>query len=107
MPTLKKVSLSEAFVSFKETWIPRVGGDINEFRIKLAKFEGAFHWHHQQLEDELFLVINGTLRMSLHATDGGDVVLHSPAITSSCHTVSSIAPRQSRFESEDMIRTAG
>ena len=36
MPTLKKANLVEAFASFDETRSLRVGGDINEFQIKLA-----------------------------------------------------------------------
>lgn len=75
MPVLHKVTLSEAFARFDETWSPRVGGDINDFQIKLAKLEGAFHWHHHDSEDELFLVVSGTLRMRLREQDGGDVVL--------------------------------
>jgi mannose-6-phosphate isomerase-like protein (cupin superfamily) len=75
MSTLKKVNLSEAFATFQETWSPRIAGEINDFQIKLAKFEGAFHWHHHEHEDELFLVIEGSLRMKLREGDGGDVVL--------------------------------
>ncbi|MDE1992344.1 MAG: cupin domain-containing protein [Rhizobiaceae bacterium] len=75
MPALKKVNLSDAFGTFQDAWSPRIGGDINDFQIKLAKLEGSFHWHHHDEEDELFLVIKGTLRMRLRDEDGGDVVL--------------------------------
>jgi mannose-6-phosphate isomerase-like protein (cupin superfamily) len=72
---LQKINLSEAFATFTETWRPRIGGDINDFQIKLAKLEGAFHWHHHDEEDELFLVVSGRLRMQLRPQDGGDIVL--------------------------------
>ena len=75
VPHLKKVVLANAFSAFAETWSPRVGGDINDFQIKLVKFEGAFHWHHHESEDELFLVASGRLRMKLREADGGNVVL--------------------------------
>ncbi|WP_394821371.1 cupin domain-containing protein [Pendulispora albinea] len=75
MPELRKINLAEAFSAFQETWSPRVGGDINDFQIKLAKFEGAFHWHHHEHEDELFLVTKGKLRMQLREADGGDLLL--------------------------------
>jgi mannose-6-phosphate isomerase-like protein (cupin superfamily) len=65
-----------AFGTFQDAWNPRVGGDINDFQIKLAKLEGSFHWHHHEHEDELFLVIKGVLRMKLGDEDGGDVVLN-------------------------------
>nr|WP_246755456.1 cupin domain-containing protein [Rhizobium sp. RCAM05973] len=37
--------------------------------------DGAFHWHHHEEEDELFLVVRGTLRMRLREENGGDIVL--------------------------------
>jgi mannose-6-phosphate isomerase-like protein (cupin superfamily) len=75
MPFLRKINLEQAFASFDETWSPRIGGDVNDLQIKLAKFAGEFHWHHHEQEDELFLVIQGRLRMQLRPADGGDVVL--------------------------------
>ena len=77
MPLLQKVVLTEAFATFTTPWSPRVGGDINDFQIKLVKLEGEFHWHHHEIEDELFLVVRGTLRMKLHEVDGGDIVLYA------------------------------
>ncbi len=75
MVSLRKVNLTDAFASIQESWSPRVGGDINEFQIKLVKLEGAFHWHHHEQEDELFLVTKGQLRMRLLEENGGDVVV--------------------------------
>lgn len=73
MKPINKVSLANAFASFDEHWSPRVGGDINNFQIKLVKMQGAFHWHHHEHEDELFLVISGRLRIRLRGQD--DVLL--------------------------------
>ncbi len=75
MVALKKVNLTKAFAAFDETWSPRISGDINDFQVKLTKLEGAFHWHHHEEEDELFLVVKGTLRMKLREENGGDIVL--------------------------------
>ena len=47
MVALKKVNLTKAFAAFDDAWSPRVGGDINDFQVKLVKLDGAFHWHHQ------------------------------------------------------------
>ena len=73
MTETRKINLAEAFSTFEEVWSPRVGGDINEFQIKLVKLAGAFHWHHHAIEDELFLVIRGRLRMRLRGQE--DIVL--------------------------------
>ncbi|MGB0681136.1 MAG: cupin domain-containing protein [Magnetovibrionaceae bacterium] len=66
---LKKVNLEAAFGSFSETWSPRIAGEINDSHVKLAKLEGPFTWHHHELEDEMFLVIKGRLRMELRSQE--------------------------------------
>lgn len=66
---IEKVNLSAAFASFSEAWQPKVAGDVNEAQVKLAKFRGAFDWHHHEQEDELFLVVEGRMRMGLRDGD--------------------------------------
>lgn len=66
---LEKVNLNSAFGKFSDFWSPKVAGDINTLQIKLAKFRGAFHWHHHEHEDELFLVHRGTLLMRFRDRD--------------------------------------
>jgi mannose-6-phosphate isomerase-like protein (cupin superfamily) len=58
-----KVSLAEKFAAFSEHWSPRIVGELNGQAVKLAKFRGAFVWHHHEHEDELFLVHRGRFRM--------------------------------------------
>ena len=67
--TLRKVNLASAFASFADHWSPKIAGDINDAQVKLAKFEGKFDWHHHDEEDELFLVVKGTMRMGLRTGD--------------------------------------
>lgn len=67
--SLKVVSLADAFAQFSDHWHPRIGGDINESQIKLAKFKGEFVWHHHEIEDELFLVVKGEMVMKLRDGD--------------------------------------
>ena len=43
--------------------------------MKLARAEGSFVWHHHEEEDELFLVVRGTLRMRFR---GGDDEVDDP-----------------------------
>jgi mannose-6-phosphate isomerase-like protein (cupin superfamily) len=74
---LKTINLAQAFSSFSDYWSPRVGGDINDFQIKLAKFRGEFNWHHHASEDELFLVVQGDLLMKLMPENGGDQLVRA------------------------------
>ena len=60
---MKTVSLAEKFRKIEDYWNPRVAGELNDFAVKLVKLKGEFVWHHHDLEDELFLVVKGTLRM--------------------------------------------
>lgn len=63
--SIEKVSLAEKFSAITEHWSPRIVGDLNGQHVKLAKFQGAFVWHHHEHEDELFLVHRGHFRMEL------------------------------------------
>jgi len=38
-------------------------GELNGQHVKVAKAKGDFVWHHHENEDELFLVLDGTLRL--------------------------------------------
>jgi mannose-6-phosphate isomerase-like protein (cupin superfamily) len=59
------VNLAEKFSRFDDHWHPRIVGALNGQHVKVAKLLGAFDWHHHDEEDELFLVVRGTLRMEL------------------------------------------
>ena len=58
---MEKINLTEKFATFDEYWSPRVAGELNGQVVKLAKLKGEFVWHHHDLEDEMFLVVRGSL----------------------------------------------
>jgi len=60
---MKTVNLREKFSSFADCCNPRVIGEVNDCQVKVVKLKGEFIWHHHEREDELFLVVKGTLRM--------------------------------------------
>jgi mannose-6-phosphate isomerase-like protein (cupin superfamily) len=57
------VNLAEKFSKFQDYCNPRVIGEVNDCQVKAVKLKGEFIWHHHDKEDELFLVVQGTLRM--------------------------------------------
>lgn len=61
----EKVDLRQKLSLFDERWSPRVVAELNGQEVKLVKLEGEFVWHSHAEEDELFLVLDGTLRMDL------------------------------------------
>jgi mannose-6-phosphate isomerase-like protein (cupin superfamily) len=60
---MDKVSLLQKFEQVTEHWSPKVVGELNGQQVKLAKFKGAFVWHHHENEDEAFFVLKGSFRM--------------------------------------------
>src|SRR5919107_6070657 len=69
---LEKVSLSEKFGLFDEHWSPKIAGEVNDSYVKLVKFQGDFVWHKHDEEDEMFLVVKGSITIRLR---DGDVQL--------------------------------
>lgn len=57
------VNILEKFGKINDYWNPRLLGELNDFAVKAVKLKGQFIWHHHDFEDELFLVVKGTLRM--------------------------------------------
>lgn len=66
---VEPVNLAEKFALIDEYWSPRIAGEINDFHVKLVKLKGEFVWHHHEQEDELFLVVRGTLCIQLRDRD--------------------------------------
>ena len=66
---IEKKVLATAFDAIDKPWTPHVAADINNMQVKLAKFDGAFMWHSHEVEDEMFLVVKGRLRMELRGQD--------------------------------------
>ncbi|WP_137754271.1 cupin domain-containing protein [Sphingopyxis sp. L1A2A] len=98
MTMVAKVNLAAAFAKISDAWSPHIAGDINNFQIKLVKLDGKFDWHHHDIEDELFLVVAGRMKMGLRTGDvivePGEFIIvphgveHCPeALDGECHVV--------------------
>ena len=62
---MQKVIIEDKFNLFFEYWSPKIVGELNGQHIKLAKLKGEFVWHKHDEEDEMFLVMDGVLKMEL------------------------------------------
>jgi mannose-6-phosphate isomerase-like protein (cupin superfamily) len=101
---MEKVSLAEKLASFEDTWVPKVVGELNGQYVKVVKFQDDYVWHHHDHEDEMFLVVKGTMTVHFRdhavrlqegefvivprgvehkpsAPDGAEVLLFEPATT--------------------------
>lgn len=59
-----KVNLREKIAKLDEFWSPRVVGEVDDAYAKIAKIKGSLAWHKHE-EDELFLVIDGRLKIEM------------------------------------------
>lgn len=94
---IEKVGLAQKLSLVNEHWVPKVVAELNGQYVKVAKLQGSFVWHSHADEDELFLVVQGSLRLELR--DGvielgpGELcvvprgVEHRPVADEECHCV--------------------
>lgn len=66
-----KVNLKEKFSKIENHWHPYIIGELNENFVKLAKLKRDMVWHSHQEEDEMFMVVSGTLMMDFR--DGNTI----------------------------------
>jgi mannose-6-phosphate isomerase-like protein (cupin superfamily) len=94
---IEKVGLAAKLASFDEPWQPKIVAELNDSYVKVVKFEGEFVWHHHDDEDELFLVVEGRMRMRFRDGDvivePGELIVvprgveHCPVAEGDCHVV--------------------
>ncbi|MBI1221252.1 MAG: cupin domain-containing protein [Bacteroidetes bacterium] len=58
-------NIAQAFSKIEEYWSPALLAQLNGQDVRIAKLKGEFTWHKHDLEDELFLVIQGELFIHL------------------------------------------
>ena len=66
---MEPVNLRQKFGLFRDYWSPKIVGELNDSYVKVVKLKGEFVWHHHEAEDELFLVVDGRLRMQFRDGD--------------------------------------
>jgi len=75
---MNSVNLKSKLELFHDHWSPKIVGDLNGQYVKLTKLKGEFMWHQHDNEDEMFLVLKGTLRIVLADRE---IVLHEGEFT--------------------------
>ncbi len=62
---MEKVNLVQKLSLFNDYYSPKIVGELNDLHVKVVKLQGEFVWHHHDVEDELFFVVKGALRMAV------------------------------------------
>ena len=58
-----KINLKEKLSKFSDHWSPKVIAEMNDYQFKLVKIMGEFVWHNHSDTDEVFIVVEGTMKI--------------------------------------------
>lgn len=62
---VEAVNLNQKFRQFDDLWSPQKIASLDDYDVKIAKVHGEFTKHVHDDEDELFIVLDGELRLTL------------------------------------------
>lgn len=57
------VNFNEKLKLFSEHWTPKIIAQLNDYHFKLTKLQGDFIWHDHKETDEVFIVLDGDMRI--------------------------------------------
>ena len=60
---MDKINLKDKMAKFSEHWSPKVIAEMNDYQFKLVKIKGDFVWHNHEETDEVFIVIEGKMKI--------------------------------------------
>ena len=66
---LEIIDINKRVKANKEKWHNENLCQVNGSIVRLGIFEGEFHWHKHDLEDELFFVLSGKLFLDIEGKD--------------------------------------
>lgn len=66
---LEKMDLAEVKKVSDHPWFNRTLCAVNQSLVRLGVFEGEFHWHVHEEEDEFFFVVDGRLEIEIEGRD--------------------------------------
>jgi len=60
---MEKINLKDKLAKFSEHWTPKIIAEMNDYQFKLVKIKGEFVWHNHSDTDEVFIVIEGSMKI--------------------------------------------
>jgi len=57
------INIKAKLDKFSDHWSPKIIAQMNDYHLKLCKFQGDFVWHDHKDTDEVFYVIEGAMRI--------------------------------------------
>lgn len=66
---LEKINIPEASKLSDHHWFNRTLCEINDAYLRIGVFDGDFHWHKHEKEDEFFYVVDGELLIDIEGKE--------------------------------------
>jgi mannose-6-phosphate isomerase-like protein (cupin superfamily) len=60
---METINFKDKLDKFSEHWSPKVIAEMNDYQFKLVKIQGEFVWHNHADTDEVFIVIEGSMKI--------------------------------------------
>ena len=57
------INFQEKLSKFSEHWSPKIIAQMNNYHLKVVKIQGEFVWHDHKDTDEVFIVLEGKMRI--------------------------------------------
>lgn len=88
------MNFNEKYRKFSDQWSPKIIAQMNDYHFKLVRVEGDFTWHSHEDTDEVFIIIDGSLRIDFRDSsvklDSGEMIVipkgveHKPFAENEC-----------------------
>ena len=98
---MQKVNIAEKLSLINDLWKPRIAGELNGQQVRLVKIKGEFPFHKHDNEEEMFLVIKGTIKLDfkdklIDVNEGEFIivqkgVLHRPIADQEAHLMTFVS----------------
>jgi mannose-6-phosphate isomerase-like protein (cupin superfamily) len=70
----EKISLTDTFAEMEPSFGARTLDAFDGYDLRVAKVQGEFFWHQHDATDELYVIMNGTMRLQIEGRE--DVLLN-------------------------------
>jgi mannose-6-phosphate isomerase-like protein (cupin superfamily) len=64
-PSYQAINFQDKLSRFTDHWAPKIVAQMNDYQLKLVKIQGEFVWHSHADTDEVFIVLDGQMRIEL------------------------------------------
>ncbi|MFL5614014.1 MAG: cupin domain-containing protein [Gemmatimonadaceae bacterium] len=70
-PSLEKIALDPLIAGVRDEWWNQTLVRVNDSIVRMGVMQGEYHWHHHDVDDEFFYVVEGRFLIDLEPGEDG------------------------------------